>query len=121
MVSKNGNIITDDIKSCKCPLSDANEWENTPKIEEVMDVIDEHLEKLLYAQNILVPALKRASELLQDMNENKRHEVWNKFAEHSQWTAPLDEQLDWVRHNQDIIDDCESELIEEEEVEGLCY
>ena len=104
MVSKNGNIITDDIKSCKCPLSDANEWENTPKIEEVMDVIDEHLEKLLYAQNILVPALKRASVLLQDMNENKRHEVWNKFAEHSQWTAPLDEQLDWVRHNQDVID-----------------
>ena len=86
-----------------------------------MDVIDEHLEKLLYAQNILVPALKRASELLQDMNENKRYEVWNKFAEHSKWTAPLDEQLDWVRHHQDIIDDCESELIEDEEVEGLCY
>ena len=118
MVSKNGNIITDDIKSCKCPLSDVNEWENTPKIEEVMDVIDEHLEKLLYAQNILVPALKRASELLQDMNENKRHEVLDKFAGHSQWAASLDEQLDWARHNQGVIDDYESEI---EEVEGLCY
>ena len=118
MVSKNGNIITDDIKSCKCPLSDANEWENTPKIEEVMDVIDEHLEKLLYAQNILVPALKRASELLGDMDENKRHEVLDKFAEHSEWAAPLDEQLDWIRHNQDVIDDYESKI---EEVEGLCY
>ena len=118
MTTKNGKIITDDIRSCKCPLSDANEWEGTPKIEEVMDVIDVHLEKLLCAQNILVPALKRASELLQDMNENKRYEVWNKFAEHSKWTAPLDEQLDWVRHNQGVIDDYESEM---EEVEGLCY
>ena len=122
MVSKNGNIIRDDGITCiRCPTSDANEWEDTPKIEEVMDVIDEHLQELLHAQNVLAPALKRASELLQDMNENKRHEVWNKFAERSQWSAPLDEQLEWVRHNQDIIDDCESELIEEEEVEGLCY
>ena len=112
MVSKNGNIITDDIKSCKCPLSDANEWENTPKIEEVMDVIDEHLEKLLYAQNILVPALKRASVLLQDMNENKRSKLLDKFAGYSEWTAPLDEQLDWARHNQDVIDTCASEIEE---------
>ena len=119
MVSKNGNIITDDIKSCKCPLSDANEWENTPKIEEVMDVIDEHLEKLLYAQNILVPALKRASELLGDMNENKRAKVWDKFAYHSKWETSLDEQVDWVRHNQGIIDQYESEI--EEAVAGECY
>jgi len=121
MVSKNGNIIRDDGITCiRCPTSDANEWEDTPEIEEVMDVIDEHLQELLHAQNILVPALKRASELLGDMDENKRHEVLDKFAEHSEWTAPLDQQLDWVRHNQDVIDDCESELIEEE-VEGLCY
>ena len=119
MVSKNGNIISDDGITCiRCPTSDANEWEDTPKIEEVMDVIDEHLGELLYAQNVLAPALKRASELLQDMNENKRHEVLDKFAGHSQWTAPLDEQLDWARHNQGVIDDCESEI---EEVEGLCY
>ena len=118
MVSKNGNIITEPIRSCKCPLSDANEWEGTPKIEEVMDVIDEHLQELLYAQNMLAPSLKRASELLGDMDENKRHEVLDKFAEHSYWTASLDQQLDWVRHNQGVIDDYESEM---EEVEGLCY
>ena len=89
-------------------------------IEEIMDVIDKHMEKLLHAQNILTPALKEAHELLSGMDENKRAEILAKFAEHSQWSAPLDEQLEWVRHNQDIIDDCESELIEEE-VEGLCY
>ena len=122
MVSKNGNIISDDGITCiRCPTSDANEWEDTLKIEEVMDVIDEHLGELLYAQNVLAPALKRASELLGDMNENKRGKVWDKFAYHSKWETSLDEQVDWVRHNQDIIDDCESELIEEEEVEGLCY
>ena len=118
MVSKNGNIITDGIRCIRCPTADANEWEDTLEIEEVMDVIDEHLEKLLYAQNILVPALKRASVLLQDMNENKRHEVLDKFAGHSQWAASLDEQLDWARHNQGVIDDYESKI---EEVEGLCY
>ena len=90
-------------------------------IEEVMYVIDDHLEKLLHAQHILTPALEHASELLADMDENKRNKILDEFAKHSEWTAPLDEQLDWVRHNQDIIDDCESELIEEEEVEGLCY
>ena len=88
------------------------------EIEEVMDVIDEHLEKLLYAQNILVPALKRASALLGDMNENKRQQVLDKFAEQSEWTAPLDEQLDWARHNQGVIDDYESKI---EEVEGLSH
>ena len=119
MVSKNGNIITEPIRSCKCPLSDANEWEGTPKIEEVMDVIDVHLEKLLCAQNILVPALKRASELLGDMNENKRGKVWDKFAYHSKWETSLDEQVDWVRHNQGIIDQYESEI--EEAVAGECY
>jgi len=113
MVSKNGNIISDDGITCiRCPTSDANEWEDTPKIEEVMDVIDEHLGELLYAQNVLAPALKRASELLQDMNENKRHEVLDKFAGHSQWAASLDEQLDWARHNQDVIDTCASEIEE---------
>jgi len=76
------------------------------------------LEKLLYAQNILVPALKRASALLGDMNENKRQQILDKFAEQSEWTAPLDEQLDWARHNQGVIDDYESKI---EEVEGLCY
>ena len=88
------------------------------EIEEVMDVIDKHLEKLLYAQNILVPALKRASALLGDMNENKRQQVLDKFAEQSEWTAPLDEQLDWARHNQGVIDDYESKI---EEVEGLSH
>ncbi len=88
------------------------------EIEEVMDVIDEHLEKLLHAQNILVPALKRASALLGDMNENKRQQVLDKFAEQSEWTAPLDEQLDWARHNQGVIDDYESKI---EEVEGLSH
>ena len=85
-------------------------------IEEIMDVIDKHLEKLLYAQNILTPALKEAHELLSGMDENKRAEILAKFAERSQWTAPLDEQLDWARHNQGVIDDYESEI---EEVEGL--
>ena len=118
MVSKNGNIISDCIKCIRCPTSDANEWEDTPKIEEVMDVIDEHLGELLHAQNVLAPALKRASELLQDMDENKRHEVLDKFAEHSKWAVSLDEQLDWARHNQGVIDDYESEI---KEVEGLCY
>ena len=119
MVSKNGNIIKNQGITCiRCPTSDANEYEGTPEIEEVMDVIDEHLEKLLYAQNILAPALKRASELLGDMGENKRHEVLDKFAEHSEWAASLDQQLDWARHNQDVIDDYESKI---EEVEGLCY
>ena len=87
-------------------------------IEEIMDVIDVHLEKLLHAQNILTPALKEAHELLSGMDENKRAEILAKFAEHSQWSAPLDEQLDWARHNQGVIDDYESEI---EEVEGLCY
>ena len=120
MVSKNGNIISDDGITCiRCPTSDANEWEDTPKIEEVMDVIDVHLEKLLCAQNILVPALKRASELLGDMNENKRGKVWDKFAYHSKWETSLDEQVDWVRHNQGIIDQYESEI--EEAVAGECY
>ena len=118
MVSKNGNIITDGITCIRCPTSDANEWEDTPEIEEVMDVIDEHLQELLQAQNILVPALKRASELLGDMDENKRHEVLDKFAEDSVWAAPLDQQLDWIRHNQDVIDGYESKI---EEVEGLYY
>ena len=90
-------------------------------IKEVMYVIDEHLEKLLHAQNVLTPALEHASELLADMDENKRNKILDEFAKHSEWCAPLDEQLDWARHNQDVIDDCESELIEEEEVEGLCY
>ena len=82
------------------------------EIEEVMHDIDEHLEKLLYAQNVLAPALERASELLADMDENKRSKLLDKFAGYSEWTAPLDEQLDWARHNQDVIDTCASEIEE---------
>ena len=81
-------------------------------IEEVMYVIDEHLEKLLHAQHILTPALEHASELLADMDENKRSKLLDKFAGYSEWTAPLDEQLDWARHNQDVIDTCASEIEE---------
>ena len=77
-----------------------------------MDVIDEHLEKLLHAQNILAPALKRASELLDDMDENKRNKILDEFAKHSEWRAPLGEQLDWALHNQDVIDSCGSEIEE---------
>jgi len=82
------------------------------EIEEVMYDIDEHLEKLLHAQNVLAPALERASELLADMDENKRSKLLDKFAGYSEWTAPLDEQLDWARHNQDVIDTCASEIEE---------
>ena len=82
------------------------------EIEEVMYDIDEHLEKLLHAQNVLTPALERASELLADMDENKRSKLLDKFAGYSEWTAPLDEQLDWARHNQDVIDTCASEIEE---------
>ena len=82
------------------------------EIEEVMYDIDEHLEKLLHAQNVLAPALERASELLADMDENKRSKLLDKFVGYSEWTAPLDEQLDWARHNQDVIDTCASEIEE---------
>ena len=82
------------------------------EIEEVMYDIDEHLEKLLHAQNVLAPALERASELLADMDENKRSKLLDKFAGYSEWTAPLGEQLDWARHNQDVIDTCASEIEE---------
>ena len=75
------------------------------EIEEVMYDIDEHLEKLLHAQNVLAPALERASELLADMDENKRAKILAKFAERSQWSAPLGEQIDWAQHNQGTIDD----------------
>ena len=82
------------------------------EIEEVMYDIDEHLEKLLHSQNVIAPALERASELLADMDENKRSKLLDKFAGYSEWTAPLDEQLDWARHNQDVIDTCASEIEE---------
>ena len=78
--------------------------------------IDEHLEKLLHAQNVLAPALERASELLADMDENKRAKILAKFAERSQWSAPLGEQIDWAQHNQGIIDDHRSWIEEGEEL-----
>ena len=84
-------------------------------IEEIMDVIDKHMEKLLHAQNILAPALKEAHELLSGMDENKRAEILAKFAERSQWSAPLGEQIDWAQHNQGIIDDHRSWIEEGEE------
>ena len=84
-------------------------------IEGIMDVIDKHMEKLLYAQNILTPALKEAHELLSGMDENKRAEILAKFAERSQWSATLGEQIDWVQHNQGIIDDHRSWIEEGEE------
>ncbi len=67
---------------------------------------------MLHAQNVLAPALERASELLADMDENKRSKLLDKFARYSEWTATLDEQLDWARHNQDVIDTCASEIEE---------
>ena len=85
-------------------------------IEEIMDVIDVHLEKLLHAQNILTPALKEAHELLSGMDENKRAEILAKFAERSQWSASLGEQIDWAQHNQGIIDDHRSWIEEVEEL-----
>ena len=85
-------------------------------IEEIMDVIDKHMEKLLHAQNILTPALKEAHELLSGMDENKRAEILAKFAEHSQWSAPLGEQIDWAQHNQGTIDDHRSWIEEGEEL-----
>ena len=85
-------------------------------IEEIMDVIDVHLEKLLHAQNILTPALKEAHELLSGMDENRRTEILAKFAEHSQWSAPLGEQIDWAQHNQDTIDDHRSWIEEGKEL-----
>ena len=86
------------------------------EIEEVMYDIDEHLEKLLHAQNVLAPALKEAHELLSGMDENKRAEILAKFAEHSQWSAPLGEQMDWAQHNQGAIDDHRSWIEEGEEL-----
>ena len=86
------------------------------EIEEVMYDIDEHLEKLLHAQNVLAPALERASELLADMDENKRAKILAKFAERSQWSAPLGEQIDWAQHNQGIIDDYGSWIEEGKEL-----
>ncbi len=85
-------------------------------IEEIMDVIDVHLEKLLHAQNILTPALKEAHELLSGMDKNKRAEILAKFAERSQWSAPLGEQIDWAQHNQGIIDDHRSWIEEGKEL-----
>ena len=81
-----------------------------------MDVIDKHMEKLLHAQNILTPALKEAHELLSGMDENKRAKILAKFAEHSQWSAPLGEQIDWAQHNQSTIDDHRSWIEEGEEL-----
>ena len=85
-------------------------------IEEIMDVIDKHMEKLLHAQNILTPALKEAHELLSGMDENKRAEILAKFTEHSQWSAPLGEQIDWAQHNQGTIDDHRSGIEEGEKL-----
>ena len=81
-----------------------------------MDVIDKHMEKLLHAQNILTPALKEAHELLSGMDENKRAKILAKFAERSQWSAPLGEQIGWAQHNQGIIDDHRSWIEEGEEL-----
>ena len=85
-------------------------------IEEIMDVIDKHMEKLLHAQNILTPALKEAHELLSGMDENKRAEILAKFADHSQGSAPLGEQIDCAQHNQSTIDDHRSWIEEGEEL-----
>ena len=74
------------------------------EINEVMYVIDEHLEKLLHTQHVLIPALQRASKLIAGMDENKRIKTLDEFAEHSQWSAELNEQLEWVAHNQNVIE-----------------
>ena len=114
MVSKNGKNVMRGLHPAA--RGDCIIARHTPEIENVMSDIDECVEKLLHAQNLLVPSLERASELLGDMDENKRTEILDKFAEHSQWSAPLGEQLDWVRDNQDIIDDYGSRIEDGEEL-----
>ena len=68
-----------------------------------MQDVDKHLEKLLFAQQMLFPALRRAEEQLSQMNQNERKTILEKFAKCSQWTAPLEEQLAWTRINQSEI------------------
>ena len=65
--------------------------------------LDEYLEKLLYAQHMLVDALRKSKEHLSQMNQNEREEILDKFVKCSQWTAPLEEQLEWAQSNQDTI------------------
>ena len=110
MVSKNGKNVMRGLHPAA--RGDCIIARHTPEIENVMSDIDECVEKLLHAQNLLVPSLERASELLGDMDENKRNKILDEFAKHSEWTAPLGEQLDWARHNQDVIDSCGSEIEE---------
>ena len=70
---------------------------------EFMYDIDKHLEELLYAQNMLVGALRNSKKHLSHMNQGERNDILVQFAECSQWTASLEEQLEWAQSNQDTI------------------
>ena len=76
--------------------------------------LDEHLEKLLYAQHMLVDALRKSKEHLSQMNQNEREEILDKSVKCSQWTAPLEEQLEWTQDNQSTITHFGNRVTEEE-------
>ena len=76
---------------------------NQNPMPEFMYDLDEHLEKLLYAQNMLVGALRNSKKHLSHMNQDERNDILVQFAERSQWTASLEEQLEWAQSNQDTI------------------
>ena len=91
---------------------------SNPNIEQIMDDLDVYLEKVLYAQNMLAPTLQSAIQILAEMNSKERISILEKFAKVSQWTASLDEQLEWAASNQEQITRFGSEL---EEMEGVCH
>ena len=76
---------------------------NQNPMPEFMYDLDKHLEKLLYAQHMLVDALRNSKKHLSHMNQDERNDILVQFAERSQWTASLEEQLEWAQSNQDEI------------------
>ncbi len=76
---------------------------NQNPMPEFMYDMDEYLEKLLYAQNMLVGALRNSKKHLSLMTWGERNDILVQFAERSQWTASLEEQLEWAQSNQDTI------------------
>ena len=76
---------------------------NQNPMPEFMYDMDEYLEKLLYAQNMLVGALRNSKKHLSLMTWGERNDILVQFAERSQWTASLEEQLEWAQSNQDEI------------------
>ncbi len=76
---------------------------NQNPMPEFMYDLDKHLEKLLYAQHMLVDALRNSKKHLSLMTWGECNDILAQFAERSQWTASLEEQLEWAQSNQDTI------------------